>query len=188
MYFAEEKRLYTSVDQQILSSQYQLITLYTNNLCTVAIQASVIAGLSYAALNNIYEMSIVSNSILAYGYHAAYTISLVCSLLVTAQATVASMFGPKKALLANSKEAVYMSSKYMRNVQSSVLRYGGVAIALLFIGSILQAFDSVVTPLACILFVIFCFGFYILYTHSIESYQAQQSHGKKNLLLNILQE
>jgi len=58
------------VDQQLVTSEYQLINLYTNNLCTVAIQSSVIAGLAYAAINNIYEMTIISNSILAYGYHA----------------------------------------------------------------------------------------------------------------------
>jgi len=97
-----------------------------------------------------------------------------------AQATVASMFGPKKALLARGRDSVFMSSKYMRDVQNFVLKYGAISITSLFIGSVLQAFDSIVFPLACILLCLFSYGFYLLYMNAWMSYQGQRGTTSTN--------
>jgi hypothetical protein len=54
MYLAQERKIYATVDQSILGAQLQLVNLYQNNLSTVGIQSSVIAGLAFGAINNIY--------------------------------------------------------------------------------------------------------------------------------------
>ena len=52
-----------------------MISLYTNNLNSIGIQAALIASLAFTAVNNVYQQAEISSSILAYGYNVTYTVS-----------------------------------------------------------------------------------------------------------------
>ena len=84
--------------------------------------------------------------------------------------TIASMFGPKKALLGNSKDSVSHASDFMRKEQAYVLKCGTISVTMLFLGGIFQAWDNLVFPLACTVSFCFIYGFYILFESTYETY------------------
>ena len=134
MFLANERLLAASMRKEVLNVEAQMIQLYTNNLNSIGIQSALIASLAFTALNNVYQQSEISNTSLAYAYNISYSACLISSIIVMSQTIVASMFGPKKALLGVNKDSVFRASEYMRSVQGYVLRMGSVSVVMLFIG------------------------------------------------------
>jgi hypothetical protein len=134
MFLANERLLAANMKKEVLDVEAQMISLYTNNLNSIGIQAALVASLAFTALNNVYQQAEISNTFLAYGYNASYTICLISAIIVMSHTTVASMFGPKKALLGTHKDSVFLASEYMRREQAYVLKMGSMSVSMLFVG------------------------------------------------------
>jgi hypothetical protein len=109
MFRANSRLIASEIQNNSLYVENLVIQLYTRNLSAVCIQAAVIAGIAFSALNNIFyilnakwslALAVDPNAppgvacdLLEICYH---TISFIISLIIMCHAVFAILFGPKK--------------------------------------------------------------------------------------------
>ena len=99
MYRASKKLLMASVKKEVMDVECQMVNLYSTNLTAIGTQSALIAGLAFTALNNVYQQDEISSDWLSYVYNSTYTACLIASLIVMTHTIIASMYGPKRALI-----------------------------------------------------------------------------------------
>jgi hypothetical protein len=170
MFGAQVKLLASTLKQQALSFENQLVALYAANLSTVGTQAALVATFAFSARNNVFYWLKITSTIYAYIYHICFTISTIASLMSLSNAVVSSMFAPKFSLLGTDADSMYQATEMMKKQERFTLRCGFVAVLLLFIGSVFIAIENCSIILSVILTSAFVFGYIILYYDTSEIY------------------
>ena len=170
---ANKRLLKATLTQGVLQIQTNLIQLYSDNLSAIGTQAALIAGFAFSATTASYASDgSDGGDCLSYLYFFFYTICFVCALMVLSQATIVTMFGPSKALKGDSTDAVQMSGDEMRKQQYLVLVGGFFSITALFIGSCIQAWNSLPGLLALTCTFVYLGGYLVLVYAGQGAYEA----------------
>ena len=150
MYAARQKSHKESIQYDTLKAKNLLIELYTDNLNSISILASILATLAFTGMNNPFDDQYHDGAIspYGYGYFLCFAISLVLSMLVMSLSVVAALYGPQLALLGHCGDEVDKAIIYMRDKQRDIVKYGALGVVMLFLGGACQAMENLVPELA----------------------------------------
>lgn len=163
MIAANKRLLKATLTEGVLQIQSNLIALYTDNLSAMGVQASLIAGFAFSAVQTEFNSdSTIHEDVLSFLYFICYTMCFVSALIVLSQSTIVVMFGPSKALKGDSTDSVKDASENMRQQQWMVLCIGGVSITALFVGAMIQTWVQLPYPLAIILTLLYLTSYTLL--------------------------
>ena len=176
MFRANERTLRASMNKDIAEIESQMIRLYTDNLNSIGIQASILATLAYSGINNPFDEQFHYGNgsdemwFLGYGCNISFMISLIFSLLIMSNTVIAALYGPQLSLLGKSKLAVENAADYMRKKQGFILKCGGIAVAFFMTGCLFQSFENLELNLAIVLAIILLVGLYLQFDSTHEAY------------------
>ncbi len=171
MIAADKNLLQATLTQGVLSIQFQLVNLYTNNLTAIGTVCALVAGFAYTGYGEApYSFVNEGNNILAYIYYPVDLVALSLGLFAVAQTTIATMFGPAMALNGDTPETVIKAVEHMSNCQTYVCQLGVLCVAALLLSGCIIGWVRLPRGVAAMNTVIYAGVGYVIYREGVKAY------------------
>lgn len=162
------------VDKKVLESQYtrnnlnihyKLISLYVNNLNSIATTCALISSLSFSCIHEFdYPTKYLSTSWrFGYFYSLFSMCAVISAILGLSQSTICVIFGPTMFLFGDGHIDSLTALKIMKNQQDEAGFWTGVCVFMALLQSLFFTWGVTHFPLSCFLTFVHLCGYYIIY-------------------------
>ena len=171
MIAADKNLLQATLTQGVLSIQFQLVDLYTNNLTAIGTVCALVAGFAYTGYGEAaYSFVNKGDNILAYFYYPADLLALSLGLFAVAHTTIATMFGPAMALNGETPEMVIKAVEHMSDCQTYVCQIGVLCVSALLLSGCILGWARLPRGVAAMNTIVYASVGYVIYREGMKAY------------------